>query len=146
MRVLGRYLNSLTEVEKLRDLCRRAASERVERTPVEPTPPTTHLRKVKKLRERDIDTLVARYHETRNIRQVAREFELSRTTVAKHLGERGVDTSNRMKPGDVDRAVVMYSEGLSSMVIGERLGFDNRTILRELRERGVEIRKPLGRD
>lgn len=98
----------------------------------------------KQLRESEIDTVVARYHEVRNIRQVAREFKLSRTTVAKHLLDRGVDTSRGMKPAEITRAVDLYATGLSSITIGKQLGYDNHTILAALRNEGVQIRKPLG--
>lgn len=74
------------------------------------------------------------------MRQVAREFRISRTTVAKHLAERGVQTSRSMKPEEVKRAVRMYEGGSSSVVIGEELGYDNHTILKELRQAGVTIR------
>ena len=98
----------------------------------------------KQLRESEIDTVVTRYHEVHNIRQVAREFKLSRTTVAKHLLYRGVDTSRGMKPAEITRAVALYSEGHSSIAIGKQLGYDNHTILAALRNEGVQIRKPLG--
>ncbi|WP_460530361.1 hypothetical protein [Humibacter ginsengiterrae] len=105
----------------------------MERTPVE-------RRSAKQLRESEVDALVARYQQSRNMREVAREFRVSRTTVAKYLAARGIGTSRRMKPTDVDRAVTLYGEGLPSSVIGQRLGFDNHTILKALREQGVQIR------
>jgi len=78
------------------------------------------------------------------MRQLAREFRMSRTTVAKHLVERGIDTSKGMQSADVEQAVALYAEGLSSIVIGKRLGFDNLTVLKALRDGGVAIRKALG--
>ena len=69
---------------------------------------------------------------------------MSRTTVAKHLVERGIDTSKGMQSADVEQAVALYAEGLSSIVIGKRLGFDNLTVLKALRDGGVAIRKALG--
>jgi hypothetical protein len=85
------------------------------------------------------------YREVRNMRQVAREFRMSRTTVAKHLANRGVDTSRGMKPADITRAVELYAEGLSSIGIGKQLGFDNHTVLSALRAQGVPIRQALGK-
>ena len=99
---------------------------------------------LQELREHEIDELVARYQETRNMRQVAREFRMSRTTVAKHLADRNIDTSRGMKAGDVARAVELYAEGLSSVNIGKQLGFDNHTVISALRSEGVVIRKALG--
>lgn len=77
------------------------------------------------------------------MRQVAREMRVSRTTVAKVLKGRGIDTSSGMKPADVERAVELYVEGHSSGAIGRRLGFDNHTVLNALRSEGVQIRPQL---
>lgn len=79
------------------------------------------------------------------MREVAREFRMSRTTVAKHLADRGIDASRGMKPVDAKRAAKLYAEGLSSIVIGKQLGFDNHTIIKALREQGIPIRVALGR-
>ncbi len=74
------------------------------------------------------------------MRQVAREFRMSRTTVAKLLAERGIETSRHMRPVEVKQAVQMYKEGLSSITIGKQLGYDNHTILKALRQSDVKIR------
>mgnify|MGYP002336032948 CR=1 FL=1 len=99
-------------------------------------------RTARQLRDIEIDGLTARYLEVHKLGQVAREFRVSRTTVAKHLTDRGIETSRSMSTVDIERAVRLYSEGLSSVRIGERLGFDNHTILNGLRSGGVEIRRP----
>lgn len=105
----------------------------------------TPVRPARQLREREIDQLVARYREIRNMREVAREFQMSRTTVAKHLADRGVDASRGMKTPDIKQAVTLYAEGRSSMTIGKQLGFDNHTVIKALREQGVPIRAALSR-
>lgn len=105
----------------------------------------TPVRSARQLREHEIDVLVARYCEVRNMRQVAREFRMSRTTVAKHLANRGIDASHGMKPADIARAVELYTEGLSSMTIGKQLGFDNHTVLSALRAQAIPIRTALGK-
>ena len=79
------------------------------------------------------------------MREVAREFQMSRTTVAKHLADRGIDTSRGMKPADAKEAAELYAEGLSSIVIGKQLGFDNHTIIKALRQQDAPIRTALGR-
>lgn len=94
--------------------------------------------RARQLRAAEADQLVRRYLEVRNMRQVAREYRMSRTTVAKLLTERGIDTSRGMKP-----AVRLYEDGLSSIVIGKRLGFDNHSVLKALRGAGVSIRPAL---
>ena len=90
------------------------------------------------------DRLVAHYEEVRNIRKIAIEFKMSRTTVAKHLGDRGITTTKSMTPDQITRAVDLYAEGLSSIAIGKQLGFDNHTILNALRSKGMTIRPALG--
>lgn len=70
---------------------------------------------------------------------------MSRTTVAKHLANRGIDTFRGMKPADVAKTVELYGDGLSSTNSGKRLGFDNHTVFSALRAEGVPIRKALGR-
>ncbi|GAA1690977.1 hypothetical protein GCM10009808_04900 [Microbacterium sediminicola] len=69
VRLLGRYLNSQTEVERIRDLCRRAASEHVERTH-SPTPRA----RARRYSSDEIDEIVAMYHQLRNTHEVAREL------------------------------------------------------------------------
>lgn len=101
---------------------------------------TAPVGRARQLRDAETDQLVQRYLEVRNMRQVAREFRMSRTTVAKLLAERKIDTSRSMKPSEVEQAVRMYEEGISSIRIGKQLGFDNHTILNSLRECSVEIR------
>lgn len=97
-------------------------------------------RRAKQLRDNELDLLVARYKECRNMRVVAREFRMSRDTVAKHLASRGIDTSRGMKPSEIKQAKELYTQGMGSGRIGRMLGFDNKTILQELRQQGVMIR------
>lgn len=140
MRLLHNYSNHVAVgISPLELVAKAARSRRV--TDDVPTP----VRSAKQLREHEIDLLVTRYRELRNMRQVAREFRMSRTTVTKHLAARGIDTARGMKLVDVARAVELYSRGLSSITIGKQLGFDNHTVLRALRGEGVVIRKALGR-
>ena len=84
--------------------------------------------------------MVAAYRAVRNIRTVARDFSLSRTTVARILTVHGVNTSRGMSEAQLAIADDLYSEGLSNATIGRRLGFDNHTILNGLRGLGVQVR------
>ena len=140
MRVLHNYSNHVVVGPSPLEVTAKAARSRRSATD-SPNP----VRMAKQLREREVDELVARYQEIRNMRQVAREFRMSRTTVAKHMADRGVDTSRGMKPADVTRAVELYAEGLSSVNVGKQLGFDNHTVISALRSEGVVIRKALGK-
>ena len=137
VRVLHNYSNHVVGGASPLEIAAKAARSRRSATD-SPNP----VRMAKQLREREVDELAARYQEIRNMRQ---EFRMSRTTVAKHLADRGVDTSRGMKPADVTRAVELYAEGLSSVNIGKQLGFDNHTVISALRSEGVVIRKALGK-
>jgi len=53
----------------------------------------------------------------RNIRTVAREFQISRTTVARILAEHGIDASRRMTDAQISVAAELYEQGLSSAAI-----------------------------
>lgn len=101
-------------------------------------------RRARHLRTDEVELIVSRYLFVRNIRTVAREFQISRTTVARILTERGIDASRRMTDAQISVAVELYSQGLSSAAIGERLGFDNHTILNAVRRHGVSIRPRSG--
>jgi hypothetical protein len=87
-----------------------------------------------------VDELVERYRELQNIRQVARDFAISRTTVAKLLDTRGVDTSRGLKAGETEQAVELYTQGISSSAIGKLFAVDNHTVLNALRRAGVAVR------
>jgi len=99
------------------------------------------LRRARQLRAEEAELLITRYLAVRNIRTVAREFQVSRTTVARILTEHGIDASRKMTDTHVALAAALYEQGLSSAAIGQRLGFDNHTILKVLRGCGVAIRR-----
>lgn len=101
-------------------------------------------KRARQLRAAEAQQLVDHYMTVRNIRTVARDLGLSRTTVTRILTERGVDTSRGMTETQLAEAAELYEQGLSSFVIGKRLGFDNHTILNGLRRRGVSIRPRSG--
>lgn len=119
-------------------LFRSASQQRQEATPASS-------KRARQLRADEVELVVARYLAVRNMRTVAREFRISRTTVARILTEHGIDPSRRMTDAQIAVAVELYEQGLSSAAIGQRLGFDNHTILKELRCRGVPIRPAVGR-
>lgn len=101
-------------------------------------------KRARQLRADEAQRLVDHYLATRNIRTVARDLGLSRTTVTRILTEHGVSTSRGMTETQLAEAAELYGQGLSSFVIGKRLGFDNHTILNGLRRRGVSIRPRSG--
>jgi IS30 family transposase len=97
-------------------------------------------RRARQLRAYETDAVVVRYREVRNIRIVAGEFRVSRTTVSRLLTSNRIDASRRMTEAQFSEAAELYERGLSSGVIGKQLGYHNHTMLRALRRRGVPIR------
>lgn len=83
----------------------------------------------------DIEQLGTRYNETKNMRQVAREFGISRTTVRSHLGLLGVRVraSKPMSELQKQKARDMWADGMTSTQIGKKLEFSHHTILRAVR-------------
>lgn len=134
MHLLQVYSNpsrSATSPQEL--LFRSTSQQRQEATPAAP-------KRARQLRADEAVRVVARYLAIRNMRTVAREFRMSRTTVARILSAHGVDASRKMTDAQISVAVELYEKGLSSAAIGQRLGFDNHTILKALRGRSVTIR------
>lgn len=135
MHLLQIYSNPSPEVVAPQELVFRSRS----REPQEAS--RTSRRRARQLRASEVELVVGRYLAVRNIRTVAREFQVSRTTIARILTEHGIDASRRMTDAQTSVAVELYEQGLSSAAIGQRLGFDNHTILKALRGCGVAIRR-----
>jgi len=70
------------------------------------------------------------------MREVAREFRISRTTVREHLRKRGIRVRSSMPMTEKQRikAKEMYAAGQPSTLIGKKLGFSHNTILRAVRK------------
>ena len=135
MRLLEVYSNPSRTTASLQKLLFRS----VESTRPEVGLPAP-MGRARQLRTIEIDEVVDRYLEVKNVRQVAREFRVSRATVARHLNDRDIPTSRGMNDSEQQAAVLLYEEGKSSVRIGKALGFDNHTILNALRNAGVKIR------
>lgn len=140
MHLLQVYSNPSLEVVAPQELLFRSRqTERQDATP-------TTRRRARQLRSEEVELLIARFLAVRNIRAVAGEFRISRTTAARILTEHKIDASRGMSEAQVGTAAELYEQGLSSAAIGARLGFDNHTILKNLRLCGVAIRPKSGRN
>lgn len=136
VRVLGRYLNSKTEVKKLDDLCKRAASEHIERQYSPPlvaparltTEQNEHIAQLYKAGWKPVD--------------IAREIGTTEWTVHHRLNRLGVERRPRgMTPFQCQEAVRYYAAGQSLRQIALRLGFNDKTIKKVIVEAGVKIRE-----
>lgn len=89
-----------------------------------------------RLTPEDIDRLALRYEETKNMRQVAREFRISITTVRSHLRMLGImiRQSKLMTERQKQKAHEMWVAGMTSTQIGKKLGFSHHTVLRAIRK------------
>ena len=132
MRVLGRYLNSGTEAKRIRDLCKRAASEHVERSPAATSARTTKLASALKVE------IAKRYQEGERPVDLAREYGISEWRVQELRRRFGLEKHPiGMSDDEIDNAVLLFTEGLSFNKIGARVGRDPKTVAKELRLRGV---------
>lgn len=132
MRLLGRYSNRGTEARRIRDLCERAASEAVERTPVNATKTFSKLNTVKSAE------ILARYEAGDRPVDIARDFGITEWTVQNVRKRAGVPARpHGMNETDVGRAADLYAAGTSLRKIAIRLGFSAKTITKELRLRGI---------
>ncbi|MDB5179429.1 MAG: uncharacterized protein JWN12_61 [Candidatus Saccharibacteria bacterium] len=88
-----------------------------------------------RLTPEDIDRLALRYEETKNMRQVAREFRISVTTVRSHLRILGIEVrrSKSMSEKQKEKAREMWVAGMASTQISKKLGFSHHTILKVIR-------------
>jgi hypothetical protein len=138
VRLLGRYLNSRTEVERLRDLHKRAASERIERTPVDGQTARTSFTKLKPAQCVEI---LRRYQAGDRPVDIARDFGVTEWTIQNVRKRAGVPTRPRgLSEQALARAAELYTEGVSFRKIAIAVGCDARTVGTELRARNTESR------
>lgn len=136
VRLLGRYLNSRTEVERIRDLCRRAASERVQRTPVSDQPARTCF---SKLKPAQCDEILRRYQAGDRPVDIARDFGVTEWTIQNVRKRAGVPTRPKgMSDRAVARAPELKMSGLSIRKIAAEVGYSPRTVSVQLRLCGIE--------
>ena len=103
----------------------------------------------RRLTEAEVDDLVARYVAGSAIDELARAFEVNRTTVISHLDRRDVPRRRvvrKMTDATVAQAARRYDQGLSLVAVAEEFGVHARTLARELRRAGAEIRPRQGQD
>ena len=135
VRLLGRYLNSLTEVERIHDLCKRAESERIDRTSVDNQPARTSF---SKLKPAQCDEILRRYQAGDRPVDIARDFGVTEWTVQNVRKRAGVPTRPKgLSEQALARAAELYAEGVSFRKIAIAVGYDARTVTAELRAQGT---------
>jgi DNA-binding CsgD family transcriptional regulator len=131
VRLLGRYLNSGTEVERITRLCKRAASSHVERVT-----PTT-VRGPARLTRQQNEQIAILYEAGRTPSEIALELGTTPGTVHHRLNRMGVERRPLgMTKSQIDEAVTLREQGTPVQEIAARLGFAYNTVRKELILRG----------
>ena len=97
----------------------------------------------RRLSPAELEALIAEYEAGARVCELAKVYDLHRTTVAKHVARAG-KTRPVMTEAQIDEAVGLYGDGWTLHNVGQHLGVADQTIRRVLVERAVTIR-PGGR-
>ena len=97
----------------------------------------------RRLSPAELKALIAAYEAGARVGELAKVYDLHRTTVARHVARAG-KTRPVMTEAQIDEAVVLYRSGWTLHDLGQHLGVADQTIRRMLVERTVTIR-PGGR-
>ena len=101
----------------------------------------------RRLRQREIDELVAGYRAGATVYQLANEFRIHRGTVSLLLERQRVPLRNRpVSPAQIEQARVLYATGQYLAKVGKQLGCDANTVRLALVKVGVRMRDSHGRD
>ena len=135
MEVLRRYSNHLDQGELLDAVHNSVPTEPFEaRTP---TKKQVHRR----LRDDQVDDLVAGYKRGNTVYQLADEFRINRETVSLILRRQGVAIRHRsLGPEQVVQASELYANGLSLARVAETMGVTRGAVSKALKAAGVELR------
>lgn len=110
-------------------------------------PPSRTFQRQHRLPAEHVEELVADYASGASIMELAKRYEINRTTVMKHLDRSGVDRRFRkLSEMDVLEAARLYDSGLSLAAVGKHLGVYPSTIYSALRKAGVQLRDQHGRE
>lgn len=97
----------------------------------------------RRLTPTELETLIAEYEAGARVCELAKVYDLHRTTVARHVA-RAFKTRPVMTEAQIDEAVRLYRDGWTLHSVGQHSGVADQTIRRVLVERAVMIR-PDGR-
>lgn len=90
--------------------------------------------------------LAARYETGALDRELAVEFGINRTTVAKHLKAAGATLRcGAFTEAESDRSIELYATGLSTDAVSKQIVRDQSAVSRVLRDAGVVMRHRGGR-
>lgn len=93
----------------------------------------------RRLAPAELEALIAEYEAGARVCELAKVYDLHRTTVARHVARAG-KTRPIMTEAQIDEAVRLYRDGWTLHNIGQHLAVADQTIRRVLVERAVTIR------
>jgi predicted DNA-binding protein (UPF0251 family) len=136
--LLGRYSNQEHQVEKLQRILRLPPTRQ------KPQPRRSKQKQVR-LSPADIDQLIELYVAGKEINDLASQFEISRTTVMKHVERAGAPRRRGVIVEHLNEARCLYEQGWSLARVGEHFGVDPNTVWYTFRKAGIARRDSHGR-
>jgi AraC-like DNA-binding protein len=140
--LLGRYSNH--------DIMSRLRQVLADQKPGRPPARTTRSLHKKQAQHRldaeEVDRLLERYRAGTKINALASEFQISRTTVMKHVERAGAPRRRGVILEHLDEARRLYESGWSLAKVGEHFGVDASTVGYTFRKSEVPRHDPHGRN
>jgi DNA-directed RNA polymerase specialized sigma24 family protein len=93
----------------------------------------------------EVTRLLERYRDGTKISDLATEFQISRTTVMKHVERAGAPRRRNLLRDHLDEARRLYDEGLSLAKVAQHFGVDPGTVGYTFRKAGIPRRDNHGR-
>ena len=102
-------------------------------------------RTARQLRPAEIDQLVEAFMTGKSVQELATRFEVHRSTIGRHLRERGVDTQPyALRPEDAHTAADLYRAGWTVPQVAKHYSIGNETARARIVAEGAKMR-PQGR-
>jgi AraC-like DNA-binding protein len=139
--LMGRYSNR-DNVTTLQGIL---AGQKLGRLPARTTRSLRKKQVQHRLEPEEIDHLLNRYHDGTEINALATEFQVSRTTVMKHIDRAGVPRRRNLIRNRLDEARRLYEQGWSLANVAEHFGVDPGTVGYAFRKAGIPRRDTHGR-
>ena len=141
MELLGSYSNPdiLSRVRQV------LAGQSTDRLPGRTTRSLPRKQAQNRLDPSEVDRLMQNYRTGTKIEDLATEFQISRTTVMKHVERAGATRRRNIVLDHLDEAHRLYDQGWSLARVGAHFGVDASTVRYAFRKAGIPRRDTRGR-
>ena len=141
MELLGSYSNPdiLSRVRQV------LAGQSTDRLPDRTTRSVAQRQAQNRLDPAEVDRLVQNYRSSTKIDDLAKQFQISRTTVMKHVERAGAPRRRNLIIDRLDEARRLYDQGWSLARVGAHFGVDPGTVGYAFRKAGIARRDAQGR-